>query len=49
MRSLEESLERLGLDRVDVLHIHDPDDHYDEALTGAFRSEGLLGDEVPTP
>jgi D-threo-aldose 1-dehydrogenase len=49
MRSLEESLERLGLDRVDVLHIHDPDDHYDEALAGAYRaldrlrSEGTIG------
>lgn len=38
MRSVEESLERLGLDRVDVLHIHDPDDHYDEALQGAYRA-----------
>jgi aryl-alcohol dehydrogenase-like predicted oxidoreductase len=26
-RSLEESLERLGLDRVDILLLHDPDDH----------------------
>ncbi|HET7467244.1 MAG TPA: aldo/keto reductase [Candidatus Dormibacteraeota bacterium] len=38
MRSVEESLERLGLDRIDVLHIHDPDDHYEEALTGAYRA-----------
>ncbi len=49
MRSVEESLERLGLDRVDILHIHDPDDHHDEALEGAFtaldqlRSEGSIG------
>src|SRR3954466_2338660 len=28
-RSLEESLERLGLDRVDVVLVHDPDDHLD--------------------
>ena len=27
-RSLEESLERLGLDRVDIAYIHDPDDHW---------------------
>ena len=27
MRSIEASLERLGLDRVDVVHVHDPDDH----------------------
>jgi D-threo-aldose 1-dehydrogenase len=38
MRSFEESLERLGLDRIDVLHIHDPDDHHDEALAGAYRA-----------
>jgi len=38
MRSVEESLERLGLDRIDVLHIHDPDDHYEEALSGAYRA-----------
>jgi D-threo-aldose 1-dehydrogenase len=38
MRSVEESLERLGLERIDVLHIHDPDDHYEEALKGAYRA-----------
>ena len=38
MRSVEESLGRLGLDRVDVLLVHDPDDHYDEAVSGAFRA-----------
>lgn len=38
MRSFEESLQRLGLDRIDVLLIHDPDDHYDEALHGAYRA-----------
>ncbi len=36
MRSVEESLSRLGLDRVDVLHIHDPDRHYDDACRGAY-------------
>jgi len=42
MRSVEESLERLGLDRIDVLLVHDPDDHYDDAVTGAFRAlQGL--------
>ncbi|WP_433664853.1 aldo/keto reductase [Nocardia sp. CA-128927] len=34
-RSLEDSLERLGLDRVDLLLIHDPDDHQDETLAEA--------------
>ncbi|HEX9598762.1 MAG TPA: aldo/keto reductase [Gaiellaceae bacterium] len=49
MRSFAESLERLGLDRVDVLHIHDPDEHEEEALAGAYRaldrlrSEGTIG------
>lgn len=49
MRSVEESLERLGLDRIDILHIHDPDAHFEEALTGAYpaldrlRSEGSIG------
>ena len=38
MRSVEESLERLQLERIDVLHIHDPDDHYEEALKGAYRA-----------
>lgn len=48
MQSMEESLERLGLDRIDILHIHDPDDHYEEAMSGAhkalvkLRSEGVI-------
>ena len=36
MRSIEESLERLSLDRLDIVHVHDPDDHESEALDGAF-------------
>ncbi|MCK1357593.1 aldo/keto reductase [Bradyrhizobium sp. 199] len=38
LRSVEESLVRLGLDRVDILLVHDPDDHYDDAIAGAFRA-----------
>lgn len=38
MRSAEESLHRLGLAHIDVLHIHDPDHHYDEAIKGAYRA-----------
>lgn len=38
MRAFEESLERLGTGRIDVLHIHDPDDHYDAAVAGAYRA-----------
>ena len=47
-RSLDESLLRLGLDRIDVVFVHDPDDHHDEALEGAFpaldalRREGTI-------
>jgi len=48
LASLESSLERLGLDRVDLLLVHDPDEHYREALDGAFpaleelRSQGVI-------
>jgi D-threo-aldose 1-dehydrogenase len=45
LRSLEESLERLGLDRVDIALVHDPDDHVDEALAGSFRALQRLRDE----
>jgi D-threo-aldose 1-dehydrogenase len=45
LRSLAESLERLGLDRVDVALVHDPDDHYQEARDGAFRALTRLRDE----
>ena len=45
LRSLEESLERLGLDRVDLALIHDPDDHYDEAVAGAYPALARLRDE----
>jgi D-threo-aldose 1-dehydrogenase len=48
-RSLAESLSRLGLDRVDVCLIHDPDDHHEQAVTQAYpvladlRARGLVG------
>ncbi len=47
-RSLEDSLGRLGLDRVDVVHVHDPDEHVRAALEGAYpalaalRAEGAI-------
>jgi D-threo-aldose 1-dehydrogenase len=34
--SIRSSLERLALERVDILFVHDPDAHYQEALTQAF-------------
>jgi D-threo-aldose 1-dehydrogenase len=45
MRSVEESLDRLGLDRVDILLVHDPDAHYDAAVSGAFRALQRLRDD----
>jgi len=45
LRSLTESLDRLGLDRVDVALVHDPDDHYEEARHGAFRALTRLRNE----
>jgi D-threo-aldose 1-dehydrogenase len=49
MRSVESSLARLGLERIDILYIHDPDDHWAAAIGGAYpalhqlRSEGVVG------
>ena len=45
MRSVEESLDRLGLDHVDILLVHDPDAHYDAAVSGAFRALQRLRDD----
>jgi len=47
-RSIEESLVRLGLERIDVALIHDPDRHWRAAIDGAFpalaelRREGVV-------
>ena len=49
LRSLDESLERLAIERVDIALIHDPDDHWRDAIDGAWpalerlRSEGVIG------
>jgi D-threo-aldose 1-dehydrogenase len=37
-RSVEESLERTGLDRFDVLLMHDPDNHLAQASTSAYHA-----------
>jgi D-threo-aldose 1-dehydrogenase len=48
-RSVEESLVRLGLDRVDIVHLHDPDNHVRQALDEAYpvlddlRRQGVIG------
>jgi D-threo-aldose 1-dehydrogenase len=45
LRSVEESLERLGLEHLDIALIHDPDDHWEEAIGGAYPALGRLRDE----
>lgn len=48
LRSLTESMDRLGLDRIDVVSIHDPDDHADQAIDEAYpvlhdlRAQGVI-------
>ena len=48
MRVFEGSLKRLNLDNVDILLIHDPDNHFQEAMDGAYkalsdlRSQGVV-------
>ncbi|WP_353813598.1 aldo/keto reductase [Agromyces sp. SYSU T00266] len=48
-RSVEESLERLGLDRIDIAYLHDPDGHGPQAHAQAIpalielRDEGVVG------
>ncbi|MFD3451162.1 aldo/keto reductase [Streptomyces sp. NPDC058691] len=47
-RSIEDSLERLGLDRIDVAFLHDPDAHAEEAFAQGYpaleklRTEGVV-------
>jgi D-threo-aldose 1-dehydrogenase len=47
--SLDDSLTRLGLDRIDIALIHDPDNHAEAALDGALpalaelRAAGVIG------
>jgi D-threo-aldose 1-dehydrogenase len=48
MKTFEGSLQRLNLSYVDILNIHDPDDHWQEAIEIAYpalhklRSEGVV-------
>jgi D-threo-aldose 1-dehydrogenase len=47
-RSLSQSLERLGLDRVEIVYLHDPDEHWNDVLETGFpalaelRAEGVV-------
>ncbi len=49
LRSIDESLGRLRLDRADIVMIHDPDDHFEQTVDEAFpalyelRSQGVIG------
>ncbi len=38
MRVFEGSLKRLKLDKIDILLIHDPDNHFDQAMDGAYKA-----------
>lgn len=48
-RSIDDSLSRLGLDRIDIVYIHDPDDFADQAIREAYpvlhelRDQGVIG------
>jgi D-threo-aldose 1-dehydrogenase len=49
LRSIEASLDRLGLDRLDIVFVHDPEDHMEVALREAvpalleLRDQGVVG------
>ncbi len=48
-RCIEASLERTGLDRIDIVYLHDPDDHWEQAAAEAvpalveLREQGVVG------
>ncbi|MDX6247215.1 MAG: D-threo-aldose 1-dehydrogenase [Kribbellaceae bacterium] len=48
-RSVEDSLERIGVDRIDILYLHDAEKHFDDALRDGYpalaelRAEGVVG------
>jgi D-threo-aldose 1-dehydrogenase len=49
LRSVDESLDRLGLDHLDIAYLHDPDDHWEAASTTGvdalveLRDTGVVG------
>lgn len=45
LRSLESSIERLGLDRVDIVYLHDPDDHWEQASSEGIQALIELRDQ----
>ena len=44
-RSIEGSLKRLGLDYIDIVYVHDPDDYVDEVIGVTFPALVKLRDE----
>jgi len=49
LRSIEATLQRTGLDRIDVVYVHDPDEHWRQAAEEAMpalaelRDQGVVG------
>ncbi|MFJ9241126.1 aldo/keto reductase [Streptomyces sp. NPDC101776] len=49
LRSIEDTLARTGLDRLDIVYLHDPDDHWRQAADEAMpaladlRDQGVVG------
>jgi D-threo-aldose 1-dehydrogenase len=49
LRSVEQSLARLGTDRLDIAYLHDPDDHWEPASSSGIaalmelRDQGVVG------
>ncbi|SOE07292.1 aldo/keto reductase [Streptomyces sp. Ag109_G2-15] len=49
LRSIEDTLQRTGLDRLDIVYLHDPDDHWRQAAEAAMptlaelRDQGVIG------
>ncbi len=49
LRSIESSLERLGLEHLDIVYVHDPEDHMEVAVAEAIpalielRNQGVVG------
>ena len=44
-RSLKDSLERLGLDSIDIVFVHDPDNHADVAIKDAYPALAKMRDQ----
>ncbi|GHJ34762.1 aldo/keto reductase [Streptomyces sp. TS71-3] len=48
-RSVDDSLERMGVDRIDVLFLHDAEEHFEDAMRDGYpalaelRAQGLVG------